>query len=88
MSKFPTHCPSCDALMQVTECSCVACTTKVQGQFTLPKLLQLLPEEQDFILQFVLYSGSLKEMAQKMGISYPTVRNRLDDLIHKLNQTT
>lgn len=86
MSKFPTHCPSCDALMFVTECSCVSCTTKVQGQFIFPKLLQLFPEEQEFILQFVLYSGSLKEMAQKMGISYPTVRNRLDDLILKLKK--
>ena len=45
-------------------------------------------EEEDvaFIKRFVLSSGSLKEMAQKLGLSYPTVRNRLDDIIAQLNQ--
>ncbi|MBR5876991.1 MAG: DUF2089 family protein, partial [Alistipes sp.] len=43
-------------------------------------------EDQDFIVDFVLCSGSLKEMAQKMGLSYPTVRNRLDDLISSLSR--
>ena len=42
-------------------------------------------EEQRFMLEFVKASGSLKDMAKKMGVSYPTVRNYLDDLIEKLN---
>jgi len=46
--------------------------------------MQLPEEDQAFILQFFLTSGSLKEMASIMGISYPTVRNRLDDLIKKV----
>ena len=37
------------------------------------------------MLEFVKASGSLKDMAKKMGVSYPTVRNYLDDLIEKLN---
>jgi hypothetical protein len=56
------------------------------GQLYLPLLLQITEEEQNFILQFLLSSGSLKEMASQMGNSYPTVRNKLDDLIHKVNQ--
>jgi hypothetical protein len=50
-------------------------------------LLQLTEEEQNFILQFFLSSGSLKEMANQMGNSYPTVRNKLDDMIEKIKQT-
>ena len=37
------------------------------------------------MLEFVKASGSLKDMAKQMGVSYPTVRNYLDDLIEKLN---
>ena len=48
-------------------------------------LLQISEEEQNFILQFFLTSGSLKEMASQMGNSYPTVRNKLDDIIQKIN---
>jgi len=47
-------------------------------------LLSLTEEEQNFVLEFFLSSGSLKEMAQKMGNSYPTVRNKLDDMIEKI----
>ena len=46
--------------------------------------MRLEPEEQEFVLEFLLNSGSLKEMANKMGKSYPTVRNKLDELIEKL----
>jgi hypothetical protein len=57
----------------------------VSGHYPLPILLQISEEEQNFILQFFLTSGSLKEMASQMGNSYPTVRNKLDDIIQKIN---
>ena len=44
----------------------------------------LSPEDQEFVLQFVKASGSLKQMAKLLDVSYPTVRNRLDDIIGKL----
>jgi hypothetical protein len=56
----------------------------VSGNYNLPLLLQISEEEQNFILQFFLSSGSLKEMALQMGNSYPTVRNKLDDIIQKI----
>ncbi|ULT27789.1 DUF2089 domain-containing protein [Sphingobacterium sp. E70] len=71
--------------MKVSKLVCDSCDTEVVGKFTLPLLMQLTVEEQDFVLNFLKYSGSLKEMANQMGKSYPTVRNILDDLIHKLN---
>jgi hypothetical protein len=42
--------------------------------------------EQDFIIDFIQCSGSLKLMAQKLKLSYPTVRNMLDDLIRKIDE--
>ena len=51
----------------------------------LPALSRLGSEDQQFALAFILRSGSLKEMARLYGVSYPTVRNRLDDLIARLS---
>jgi hypothetical protein len=48
--------------------------------------MRLSEEEQRFVIDFVKCSGSLKEMAQKLGLSYPTVRNRLDDVIALLER--
>lgn len=84
--KLPIHCPSCESSLSVTQLSCATCFTAVSGNYSLPLLLQITEEEQNFILQFFLTSGSLKEMATQMGNSYPTVRNKLDDIIQKLNQ--
>ncbi len=82
--RFPLHCPSCDSEMNVVKLSCPSCETEVAGKFSLPNLSRLDQEDQEFIIQFLLNSGSLKEMAIKLGKSYPTVRNKLDDLIEKI----
>jgi hypothetical protein len=52
--------------------------------YDLPLLAQLSTDEQDFILKFVKNSGSLKDMAKDLGLSYPTVRNLLDSIIDKI----
>ncbi len=59
----------------------------MQGDYLLPALSRLAREDQEFALAFILRSGSLKEMARLYGVSYPTVRNRLDDLIAHLGAT-
>lgn len=82
--KLPIHCPSCEQTLLVTQLSCENCSTSVSGNYSLPVLLRLTEDEQQFILQFFLSSGSLKEMASQMGNSYPTVRNKLDDIIGKI----
>src|SRR5271156_3139843 len=48
----------------------------------------LEPEELAFVRRFVLASGSLKEMAEEYGVSYPTIRLRLDELIEKVRRAT
>ncbi len=81
---LPHICPSCAATLKVKSLVCEKCTTEVTGIFSLPLLASLTQQEQDFIIDFVISSGSLKIMAQKLGLSYPTVRNLLDDIIQKI----
>ena len=50
----------------------------------MPLLSQLSTEDRQFILQFIKASGSLKEMAKLLRLSYPTVRNRLDEVIERI----
>ncbi|WP_369814487.1 DUF2089 family protein [Lactococcus sp. DD01] len=49
--------------------------------------INLEPEEQEFIKNFILASGSLKQLAKEYEVSYPTVRSRLDKLIEQINLT-
>ena len=83
-AKLPTQCPSCETLLSVSQLSYENCQKVIQGNYPLPGFLKLSPKEQEFIFQFFLTSGSLKEMASQLGISYPTVRNQLDDMIQHI----
>lgn len=82
--RFPTVCPSCGGVLSVKSLHCDECDTTVQGEFAIHPILRLTAEEQQFVLSFIRCSGSLKQMAADMGLSYPTVRNILDDIISKL----
>jgi len=60
----------------------------VEGLYELPLLAGLSAEEQVFIIEFIKASGSLKEMARLFGLSYPTVRNRLDEIIEHVKHSS
>ena len=77
--RLPLQCPACDAPLKVGRMFCGQCDTEVCGTFELPVLAKLTDKEQQFVIDFIKSSGSLKD-------SYPTVRNVLDDLIDKLNK--
>lgn len=83
--KLPIVCPSCQSDLSVHSLHCESCQTAINGSFGLPMFLKLEQKEQDFIIDFVKSSGSLKVMAQQLKLSYPTVRNMLDDLIRKIS---
>ncbi len=84
--RLPASCPSCSGDLRVVQLACRACGTTVHGDFRLPALSRIGSQDQEFALAFLLRSGSLKEMARLYGVSYPTVRNRLDDLIARLGE--
>ena len=84
--RLPLRCPACDSTLKVGRLFCEECDTEVCGSFELQVLARLTENEQQFAIAFIKSSGSLKDMAKNMGVSYPTVRNVLDDLIDKLNK--
>jgi len=84
MKILPTTCPACNSQLKVKSFSCPHCQTEIQGQFDLPALASLSPDDQAFILEFIKASGSLKDMASLLSLSYPTVRNRLDEIIERI----
>ena len=81
---LPCNCPSCQSQLKVKSLKCETCQTEVSGLYDLPTLARLSPDDQQFVLQFVKCSGSLKDMAKFLNLSYPTVRNLLDDIIEKI----
>jgi hypothetical protein len=87
MKRLPTSCPSCGGKLAVKRLCCEKCETEVEGLYPLPVLGSLGPEDEEFVLRFINASGSLKEMASLLGVSYPTVRNRLDEIIEKLKRS-
>lgn len=85
MGKIITQCPSCEsAKINVVKIECADCNTKFEGKFEIPILLKLSEEDLHFIFDFVKCSGSLKEMANNLNVSYPTLRNRLNTLIDEI----
>ncbi len=82
--QFNAQCPYCQQAMTVSRMTCHVCEVSVEGPFPTARLANLLPEHQRFIEIFVLASGSLKEMAEQTGVSYPTVRSRLNKVIAAL----
>lgn len=81
---LPSECPSCGQTLAAKRLECSRCGTAVEGAFTLPVLLRLTPEEQELTVNFLKCGGALKDLARVYGVSYPTIRNRLDALMARV----
>ncbi len=81
-----TKCAICNNELTVTSCRCESCNTGYSGIFSLPRLARLSQEEQQLTEALVLHGGNLKEMAEDLHISYPTLKKRLKELSHALEQ--
>ena len=79
-----TACPYCHGPMAVTRMGCSACGVQIEAAFGSSRLGSLPVEHQRFIEMFVLAGGSLKALAEQTGVSYPTIRSRLDKVIDVL----
>jgi hypothetical protein len=83
--RLPVSCPSCGVALRAKRFECPACSTGVEGDFGLSVLSRLKEDDQILVQHLIKCSGSLKELARLYGVSYPTVRNRLDALIERVN---
>lgn len=79
-----TRCPVCDSGMSVSELSCESCGTSVRGRFQVPELCRLPDDLYGFLLVFVKNRGVIRDVEKELGISYPTVRSRLDAVLAAL----
>jgi len=82
--RAPGRCPVCGHALQVSKLSCTHCDTKVEGEFATCRFCQLPEEHRLFAEVFIRCRGNIKNVEKELGISYPTVRNRLDGLIEAL----
>ena len=77
-------CPSCGGDLDVQELRCPACDITLRGRFPRCEFCALPAEQLAFLRLFVSRRGNLREVEREMGVSYPTVRARLDDLLQAL----
>ncbi|ADZ09700.1 Protein of unknown function DUF2089 [Methanobacterium lacus] len=82
--EVPGHCPICGGETKVTEIHCRKCDTTIQGKFDLCKFCKFTEQQKYFVEVFIKNRGNIKEIEKELGISYPTVRNKLDEVIHAL----
>ena len=86
MSHLIDRCSFCGGNVRTERVRCTNCHIAFEGEFTSSRLALLPWEMQQFIEQFILSSGSLKEMENKLDVTYPTVRSRLDNIIEVLKE--
>ena len=83
----PAICPVCDAKLHITRLSCRNCGSVLKGRFKLEGLANLPAEMQRFVVIFLKSRGNIREMEKIYGISYPTVRARIDEILELLDET-
>lgn len=83
-----TNCPVCSHLLHITKLQCSHCHTTIENKFKLSKIASLSQEQLEFVETFLICRGSIKEVEKELGISYPTVRGKLNDIISALGYET
>ena len=84
MYPIPGQCPVCSEAMEVTRLYCRHCDTAVEGHFSLGRFQRLTAKQLQFAETFIRCEGKINRVEGEMGVSYPTVRARLNDLIRAL----
>src|SRR5512135_551372 len=85
MNPAITQCPICQSDLEIVKLYCRSCDTTIEGHFqhTSP-FQQLTAEQMSFMVTFIRNEGKINRVGEELGISYPTVRGRLHDLIRAL----
>lgn len=81
---IPGRCPVCSGALVVTRVVCGACATSMEGRFSPGGLQRLSAEQLGFAEVFLRCRGKIKDVEEALGVSYPTVVARLDELVAAL----
>jgi hypothetical protein len=82
--KAPSHCPTCGHVLDIRELNCQECDTTIRGRWSLGVFGRLTADQQTFLRLFVRSRGNLSEVERSLGVSYPTVRAKLEEVIEAL----
>jgi hypothetical protein len=82
--KAPGKCPVCSEKLSITKLSCPKCSTAIEGDFQPCEFCRLKEEDLEFVKVFIRSRGNIKDVEKELGISYPTVRGKLDSVIKGL----
>ncbi|GFP76352.1 DUF2089 domain-containing protein [Clostridium fungisolvens] len=82
--KVLTRCPVCSSKLTVTKLQCKKCNTVIENDFELSKFSYLTTDQLNFAEVFIKCRGNIKDVEKELGISYPTVRSKIEDLIVSL----
>ncbi len=83
-SIMPPKCPSCGDKLIVVKLQCSSCDTEVNGEFDLCPVCSLEGDHRELFDLFLEARGNLKQVQRKLGVSYPTVRLRIEDMFSEL----
>lgn len=84
MHPVPGECPVCGGELIVTKLACRQCDTVIQGRFITGPFANLNSDQLVFLEVFVKNEGKITHMEKDLGLSYPTIRNRLHEIIRAL----
>ncbi len=84
MNPVLTRCPVCKDELVITRLHCETCNTTIEGEFYSSPLANLSREHMEFIEVFVRVEGKISRMEGELGLSYPTIRNRLHEVIRAM----
>jgi hypothetical protein len=77
-------CPVCESQLYVTRLHCNTCGTTIEGEFNVGRFANLEREQMLLLEAFLRSRGNLRELERELGVSYPTVRNRVEALLRAL----
>jgi hypothetical protein len=77
-------CPVCSGELAVTRLHCRSCGTTLEGEFSVGRFGRLTREQLVLLESFLRSRGNLRDMERELGISYPTVRSRVEALVRAL----
>jgi hypothetical protein len=84
--QMPNKCPSCGGKIIITRLECAECASTIEGKFTPCPVCTMDPEVRELFDLFMESRGNLKDVQRMLQVSYPTARNKMEQLFNHFDQ--